>query len=101
MIQQIVLWLLRWLETSLDPELESRIEALNEKVADNEIARGKLIEQVSAAERELFQLSVTLADDLRKRKELEDAIDRSKEETAKKLAELDGLSGDDKLHVDL
>jgi chromosome segregation ATPase len=100
-MRAIVLWLLHWLEESLDPDLKVRVEALRNKAAALEAERAQLLAEIQASQLTLADLSLTLAEDLARRKELEDAIARSNEETARKVAELDGLRGGNRVRVDL
>jgi|ERR1041384_2644198 len=101
MLRAIAIWILGWLETSLDPELGARVKALKDRAAELEAERTRLMAEVAVRQKEIDGLNLTLSEDLAKRNELETAIQRSKDETAKKLAELDSLSEHDRVRVDL
>lgn len=104
-METVFRWLARLLagilEKYADPDLQARVDAFNAKVADQEIARARLMEQIRAGERQLIALTQTLTDNQRKEAELENAIQRSKDETELLEERLDSLSGGDRVRVDL
>lgn len=101
MLRAIALKILEWLEESLDPEAKARADALRAKVADQELERAKLMEQIRVGERELMRLSQTLTDNRAKEVELNEAIRRSKEAAEAKKAELDALPARDRVRLDV
>lgn len=101
MLREIVLYLLRWLETSLDPDLQLRVEALQAKVKAHEENVKRLLDQIEVGKGEIADLLITLASDAIKAEELNAQIEATKDRLQKQKDELDRLSADDRLRVDL
>jgi chromosome segregation ATPase len=101
MLRQIILRLLSWLEQSLDPDLQARVQELRNKVALQELERARFLEQLRASEQELIKLSRDLSENQRKRIELENAISHEKAELEKRIADRARLSDADKVELPL
>ncbi len=100
-MRTIVLWLLAWLETSLDPDLQARVQTARDSAQRLEQLRVELLKVLAERQAEIDKLSQTLSEDMEKRQLLEAAIAKSKEQTAAKLAEINALPDDAKLRLDL
>lgn len=101
MLRQIALWLLGIIETSLDPDLQARLDAYKLKVEAAEVEETRLLNEIEASRVKLTGLAQELTDNNRKKVELESSIAHAKEQAAIKKAELDALSGPDRVRVDL
>lgn len=101
MLRALALFILKWMEGQLDPEAQARVEVLRNKAKALEAEEVRLLAEVEAGEKKIAALGVPLKEDLEKRKELEAAIERSKAEMEKKLAELDSLSEHDGVRLDV
>lgn len=100
-MRQIVLWLLRWLETSLDPDLQLRIQQFEAKVAAAEVEEKRLLGEIEKSRIKLTELALEFSDNQRKAVELDSQIAHAKEVAEAKKAELDSLSDREKVRLDL
>ena len=96
-MRSIVLWLLAWLEKSLDPDLQERLKAYNLKVEATEAEEKRLLAEIKSMESLLMGLTQALAYNQRKSVELDNAIAATKAEAERKKAELVALSDRDLL----
>lgn len=99
-MRQIVLYLLRWLEQSLDTDLQVRIQAYDLKVKAAEAEETRLLKEIEASRAKLASLALEFSENQRKAIEIENQIAHAKEAAEARKAELDTLTDRDRVRVD-